>query len=439
MNRKSYKYDVFLSHSSNDKVFVRRLDKMLRSVGIRTFFDEKDIPWGGNIPTAIEQGLDESQHLIFVMTPYAVKSEWGDLERCVTIFRSPGGRQGSILPLLLKDCPEIPPALRILRYLTVRDDKEFQDAWPQIVSHLKPESLPHRTVRANVPTPINVPQRKCIAAVCPMFGASKVFYIDLISAIWRQAINHGYELLLVPLNDPSHKRQLVSHFPQLPTVNGIVFITCQVEGSTWLDECAALDLPVVLLHDNIGENKAKGYSVVSYIRPRLDGLAEIVNILISERGVQNPSVVMVSPDNHQIRQDKLSIIENTIKANGLKFKRDRQLFKITEYTNEEGLEVVDRIMERNPKTDAIITLADFTAVGVLKRLNQLGLSNKILVTGFDNVDAAVENNITTVDQQLKATGESALSALHNAIKSGAFDEFRIGSYISTTVVRRTSA
>ena len=93
MSENRYKYDVFLSHSSKDKGFVRHLDKMLRSVGVRTFFDENDIPWGGNIPYEIEQGLEESRHLIFVLSPDSVGSEWADLERCITIFRSPSWKK----------------------------------------------------------------------------------------------------------------------------------------------------------------------------------------------------------------------------------------------------------------------------------------------------------------------------------------------------------
>jgi|GEM_PF-3358854 len=442
MSENHYKYDVFLSHSSKDKGFVRHLDKMLRSVGVRTFFDENDIPWGGNIPYEIEQGLEESRHLIFVLSPDSVGSEWADLERCITIFRSPSGRKGSVLPLLRRDCDgeKIPAALRILRHLYVRDDAEFQDAWPQIVSHLVPENrVPYRRLGLSLEGPPIGSPRKSVATICPLFGASKVYYTDLLSAIWRQCVTQGYELLVVPLMDPYRKNRLITHFSQLPTVSGVILITCQVEGSSWLEECHALNLPVVLIHDNIPQDKAKGYSVVSYIRPRLDALTELVNILVQERKAKNFSLVMVSPQNHAIRKEKLSIVENALMAHGQALDACRQIFTINEYSYEAGIDVVDRIIEKNPSTDAIVSLADVTAVGILRRLVQVGLSNKILVTGFDNVDIAVHNGLTTIDQQLEATGEQALNDLHGAIEAETFDEFRIGTYIPTTVRRRSSA
>jgi hypothetical protein len=230
MTEDRFKYDVFLSYSSKDKEFTRLLDRKLRAVGIKTFFDEKDIPWGGNIPANIEEALDLSQHLIIVLSPDAVESEWVDLERCVNIFRSPGGKERSILPLLRRDCEKIPAAIRVLRYLPVRNDEEFQSAWPQIVDHLG------RTLaRKLVPTPLNIGddslRGKSLAVACPLFGASRIYYTELISAIWLQASNHGYELLIVPIKDPGQKRRLISHFPQLLSISGMILITCQVEGS----------------------------------------------------------------------------------------------------------------------------------------------------------------------------------------------------------------
>ena len=80
------KYDVFISYSSKDKDFARLLDKKLRATGLKPFFDDRDIPWGGSIPLSIENALDNSKNLIIILSPDAVESEWVDLERCITIF-----------------------------------------------------------------------------------------------------------------------------------------------------------------------------------------------------------------------------------------------------------------------------------------------------------------------------------------------------------------
>ncbi|MFC1942546.1 TIR domain-containing protein [Chloroflexota bacterium] len=441
MTENRYLYDVFLSHSSKDNDFVRILDRRLQAVGIRSFFDEADVPWGGNIPASIEQAVDNSRHLILVLSPDAVESEWVDMERYIAIFRSPAGRKGLILPLLRRECKDIPSTIRMLRYLPVRDDSEFDMTWPQIVEHLrgsKRDLLQHETSETGVQQIPLQPPRRSIAVVCPLFGASRIFYTELLAAITDGARKYGYELLIVPISDPSHKRPLITHCPQLTSVAGIILITCQVEGSSWLDECASHGLPVVLLHDNIPEDKAKGYTVVSYIRPRLDALSELVRHLVETHRCRNISVVMVSPKNHAIRMEKLSIIEEATHNFGLNFSHSNHVYYVKEYSHAEGMGVTDHILERNPETEAIICLADITAIGILQHLGELGFRDRIRVTGFDNIEVSAYSDLTTIDQQLKLTGERALLDLHNAIQHDSCVEFRAASHIATTLIERGS-
>lgn len=254
----------------------------------------------------------------------------------------------------------------------------------------------------------------------------------------KQARQKGYELLIVPIADTSFKRPLVSHFPQISSVDGIILITCQVDGSNWLVECASRSIPVVLLHDNIPENKARGYTVVSHIRPRLNALSDLVQHLIAKHSCKNISVVTVNPENHAIRSEKISIIEHTIRDRQLNFYRDQNMYCVTEYSQEQGIFVVDRIMENKPDTDAIICLADVTALGIIQRLKELGIYNQIRVTGFDNVEVALQNNFTTIDQELKLSGERSVTDLHETIQHKSIIEFQTISEIPTTFVQRGS-
>lgn len=439
MKKTKYTYDVFLSHSTKDKEFVRVLDKGLRAVGIKTFFDEKDIPWGGNIPKTVETAIDESRHLLLVLSPEAIKSEWVDLERCISLFQSPAGRKGSILPLLRRDCESMPGYVRLLKYLSVRNEEEFEAAWPTIVERLGGTSdIAKSTPILGFPKLGSVPHRKTIAVFCPLFGASKIYYTELLAAITNKAHTYGYGLCIVPVQDIYNKRVLIHHFPQFPSVDGVIFITCQVDNSTWLKECASHAIPVVLLHDNISESQARGYTVVSHIHPKLDALRELVQHLINVHYCRNLTVSMTNPKNHAIRTEKLRIIENAIIDSMLQFTHSKNLYYVADYSHLEGMKVTDRILERNQKTDAIICLADITAIGVIKKLTELGLENQIRVTGFDNIEVAAYNDLTTIDQQLYVTGERSVLDLHNAISHVSCTEFKNISYIPTTLVERGS-
>ncbi len=78
--RMAFTYDVFLSHSSKDKDTVREIAERLQADGLRVWFDEWEIRPGGNIPVAIERGLEASRTLVLSMSAYAFDSDWATLE-----------------------------------------------------------------------------------------------------------------------------------------------------------------------------------------------------------------------------------------------------------------------------------------------------------------------------------------------------------------------
>jgi hypothetical protein len=171
------------------------------------------------------------------------------MERSISCFRSPGARDAFILPILYRDC-ELPGSLRFRKYISARNAEELQVAWPAILDHLQ-RLRPHSTVETH--------RRAAFGVVCPLFGASKVYYAELLSSISAEANKLGYPIVIAPIANPKYKRTLIAHFPQLLSVAGVILITCQVEGSTWLEECASHNLPVVLVHDNIREECVRGY------------------------------------------------------------------------------------------------------------------------------------------------------------------------------------
>jgi AAA domain-containing protein/TIR domain-containing protein len=105
----TFLWDVFLSHSSRDKLRVRQLAEGLRDAGLRVWFDEWAIQPGDDIYAAIENGLEYARSLILCMSQAAIESDWVKLERNTAIFRDPQNKGRSFIPLLLEDCR--PPAV----------------------------------------------------------------------------------------------------------------------------------------------------------------------------------------------------------------------------------------------------------------------------------------------------------------------------------------
>ncbi len=66
---------VFISHSSSDKAFVRKLDAGLAGSGVRTFLDERDIKAGDSIPMKIYEAMEAATHVIYVISENSKNSK----------------------------------------------------------------------------------------------------------------------------------------------------------------------------------------------------------------------------------------------------------------------------------------------------------------------------------------------------------------------------
>jgi hypothetical protein len=72
-----YKWDIFLSHASEDKNdFVYPLAKKLISAKIKVWYDDFEIKWGDSIRESIDKGLIESRFAVVVLSKNFFKKNW---------------------------------------------------------------------------------------------------------------------------------------------------------------------------------------------------------------------------------------------------------------------------------------------------------------------------------------------------------------------------
>ena len=114
-----FKYDVFISHSSQDKPAVRELAERLRQDGLRVWFDEWEIKPGDAILLKLQAGLEQARTLVLVMSKHASASEWVTFEHHSVLFRDPTNQQRRFIPVRLDDA-EIRDALKQFAYVDWR-------------------------------------------------------------------------------------------------------------------------------------------------------------------------------------------------------------------------------------------------------------------------------------------------------------------------------
>ena len=69
-------WDVFISHASEDKPFVRRLANALIEQGLRVWFDEFTLRVGDSLNRTINHGLANSRYGIVVLSPNFFAKKW---------------------------------------------------------------------------------------------------------------------------------------------------------------------------------------------------------------------------------------------------------------------------------------------------------------------------------------------------------------------------
>lgn len=105
---------VFLSHSSQDKAFTRRLSDDLKRNGARVWLDEAALEPGVQWKQQLDRAIVDNDFVIAVLTPVSIESTWVQYE--IRRALAHGEREGRIklIPLLLRRC-NVPPELARLQ------------------------------------------------------------------------------------------------------------------------------------------------------------------------------------------------------------------------------------------------------------------------------------------------------------------------------------
>lgn len=89
----SREFDLFLSHASEDKPFVRALHGALVSRGVTVWFDEQEIGVGDSLRKAIDSGLVRSRFGVVVCSHAFFSKRWTEYELNGLVAREMAGRK----------------------------------------------------------------------------------------------------------------------------------------------------------------------------------------------------------------------------------------------------------------------------------------------------------------------------------------------------------
>jgi hypothetical protein len=120
----SHKFNVFISHSHQDREWTRKLSEALKQRGLSVWLDEDQIRPGEEWGQRILEGLQKSSHIVFLIGPGASLSKSLALELGMAL-----AERKPIIPVVDKDVSseDIPGPIRRRQYLKKNDPQAVAD------------------------------------------------------------------------------------------------------------------------------------------------------------------------------------------------------------------------------------------------------------------------------------------------------------------------
>jgi hypothetical protein len=95
---------VFLSHSSKDKFFARKLAESLTRCGVTVWIDEAELRIGDSLIAKISTAIDSADFIAAVLSHNSVNSNWVQKELCLAMTKEIAGKRIVVLPILIDRC-----------------------------------------------------------------------------------------------------------------------------------------------------------------------------------------------------------------------------------------------------------------------------------------------------------------------------------------------
>lgn len=146
---------VFLSHSSKDKFFARKLAETMSSYDVRVWIDEAELKIGDSLVAKISAAIDKADFVAAILSHNSVRSDWVKKELQLAMTKEIGGRRVRVLPILIERC-EIPEFLADKVYADFTDPDDFDGPLSKLLHAIgasRPTSTPTRPAKSVEPTP----------------------------------------------------------------------------------------------------------------------------------------------------------------------------------------------------------------------------------------------------------------------------------------------
>lgn len=130
-------HGIFLSHTADDKPFVRRLAQALKENGVeQVWVDEAEIQIGDSLIAKIQDGIQKSEYFGIVLSPRSITSSWVHHELEQAMMIEVQKMSVKVLPLLYETC-NLPGFLSGKFYADFKTEESFNASLEKLLRRLQ--------------------------------------------------------------------------------------------------------------------------------------------------------------------------------------------------------------------------------------------------------------------------------------------------------------
>ncbi|OGP49626.1 MAG: hypothetical protein A2Y79_04830 [Deltaproteobacteria bacterium RBG_13_43_22] len=126
---------IFLSHSTKDKAFARRLARDLKAHALRVWVDDAEMVVGDSLIRKLDEAIREMEYLGVLLSPDSIRSEWVQREVEIALNQEIKGKKIKVLPILYRDC-DIPGFLTGRVWADFREESSYEPALTALLRRL---------------------------------------------------------------------------------------------------------------------------------------------------------------------------------------------------------------------------------------------------------------------------------------------------------------
>lgn len=236
---------------------------------------------------------------------------------------------------------------------------------------------------------------KLIGLIVPSIDNS--FFTQMASAIEKEADAHGHRLLLCNTGHNPDKEKAMVQMLMSMNADGIIITTSNEEIVTLIESS---HIPIV-----ITDRRPKQGKNCSYIHcNHYDGGRMAMQHLL-ECGCKN-IVCVKGPQDISSAQERYGGYRDVCKEQGI----EEQTMECG-YEFQDGLKMIEELLNKFPHTDGIVACNDMVAVSIYKVLHSKGIKvpEQIQIIGFDDIaiSSLMTPAISTIAQPITEMGIKA--------------------------------